>query len=190
MTTRSRIRPGLQIANFETDEAVDVGENLRCPAVDREGTHEIGERADLFHYLAGLGVDDRQHRRFPRARNTRRSVARKDRLARPSHDVNRGQQRAVRGVDHVPLRRAERRRVNRCAIRRQREPIAAVPVVGFLPDDFLRDKIERGETFYGAEEQTPALRAGRDAADLFGCCPGGTGQVGMRLTKLCALSMS
>ena len=125
-----------------------------------------------LHDLAGLGVDDRQHRRLPGAQEHGRSVARKDRLARPSHDVDRRQQRSVRRIDHVPLRRAERRRINRRAIGRQREAIAAVPVVGFLPDDFFRHQVESGKTLDRADEQTPCARAGRDAADQLGLLPG------------------
>ena len=56
--------PGLEVADLEPEQLVDVHEAQRLRAVDGERPDHVAERADVLTTLWRLGVGDRQQRRL------------------------------------------------------------------------------------------------------------------------------
>ena len=165
MTTRSRIRP-VEGPPLQSRRGRRRWQMSRARPLIVNG-HMKFENGPPRAPLCGVRIDHRQHRRSHAARTHARHHA-KSRLPRPPRDVDRRNQISALSVDHVPLRAAECRSVNRSAVGRQREAIAAMAVVGSLPDDFLGNQIERRKALDRADEQTPGLRVRCDAADALG----------------------
>ena len=142
----------------------------RLTAIDRERAHEVAEGPDLPDDFVCVRVHDRKHGRLPGAEIGALSVARVDRLARPSRHVDRGDQRTVARVDRIPLRPAERRCVDDAAVGRDIKAIAAVPVVSVLPDEPVGQPNRSPQAVSTVLKYSRrAVDVGRDASDMLAC---------------------
>ena len=126
-STRCSFLPGLQVADLEAEQLVDVHEAQRLRAVDGERPDRRRERPDLVDDLVRLRVRDEQQRRLqpgqvhPRAVEAARPCCAPRSWSRSSAITLPG-----RGVDDVPDVLLERRHVERLAVGRDRHAVAAL----------------------------------------------------------------
>src|SRR4051794_737648 len=107
----------LDIADFEAKQIVDVDEAERLRAVDREGTDDVAERADLFDNLVRPWIRDREERAPEPGEIHRTSVRTVDGVmrARVRHDFR--DHVPACGIHNIPMRALERRDVQDLTVR-------------------------------------------------------------------------
>jgi hypothetical protein len=69
-------------------------------------------------------------------------------------------------IDNVPFRLLKRRHVQKLAVGGHCHSIAAVCVVPFLPDQFVRDEVKSGQSMNGAHIEQACLRTGGNTLDV------------------------
>ena len=158
---------GLQVADLEAEQLVDVDEAQRLRAVDGERPDRRRERADLVDDLVRLRVGDEQQRRLQPGQVHPRAVeADRPCCARRSSVSIVAITFAGRGVDDVPGVLLERRHVEHLAVGRDRHAVAALRQF-LLPERLLGHQIDAVERFGRGEVELASVAAlATDALDV------------------------
>jgi hypothetical protein len=151
-----------EIAHLEAEQAIDVHETERLPAIDGERPNRGSKRADLLADRVRGGVSHAQQRGLESRQIGMLAVKPVNGVVRAGLRHHLRDDLAAERVNDVPMILFERREIHHAPIRRQRHAVAAA-LIRFFPEDFVRAQIEAGEELQRAHVKPPGRRAGRDA---------------------------
>ena len=158
---------GLDVADLEAKEVVDVDEAQRLLRVDREGPDRSAERPDAADDGMRARVGDGEDWRSQSRQIHVPAIGAVDRVVRAGVGHDFLQHVAAHGVDGVPVRSLEGRQVEDLPVRRERHAIGAALVLAH-PDAARRLSDRTRRAAYCRDVDSPRLRAGGDALDVLG----------------------